>query len=254
MSQFSLSLAALDVVLEHTGLGRAPTPFETPHIGATFEERAQLRDAVFRDLESRRLAGRGRLDPDVELALRAFVQAPVSIIAVAELDDGEQLFARAVADGNYGMVARRQDNLVVFTEVRPTAIVAGIVDLLPATPAAPGQSVTVAKPAPKPKRRADDAYDPFAAAARPRTSTAPAQLRMVERIFQKPKLRIGQFTAFVTGGDGKGRRLSPTAWFDTEEGRYFVTSREAEDGQNWLTYAPADNARIAHHLHEQLRG
>lgn len=253
--QFSLSLAALDILLEHTKLGRAPVPFEVPHIGTTFEQRAQVRDAVFRDLEARGVLSRGRLDADAELALQTFVDGPIAITAVAQLDKGKQLFARAASDGHYAVVARQDQNLMVFEDVRPTAIVPGIVDLLPLTPAAAGQSVTVPKPAPKQGRHraADDAYDPFAGVSKPR-STAPGQLRMVERIFQKPKLRIGQFTAFVTARDGKAHRLTPTAWFDTEEGRYFVTSRDADDGQSWLTYAPADNARIAHHLFDQLQG
>ncbi|MTD57795.1 ESX secretion-associated protein EspG [Amycolatopsis pithecellobii] len=247
--QFSLSLTALDVLLEQLRLGRAPAPFEVPYTGTTVEQRAQVRGAVFRELESQGLAGRGRFDPDLELALHTFTGAPIAITAVAQLDDGKQLFARAASDRQYAVVARQDRDAVIFTDVRPTALVPGIVDLLPLTPAAAGQSVTVAKPAKRAKhRRDDDSYDPFAGVGKPRSS-APAQLRVVERIFQKPKLRIGQFGAVV-----QGRRLTPTAWFDTEEGRYFVTSRQAEDGQNWLTYAPADNARIAHHLHEQLQG
>ncbi|GAB2980810.1 ESX secretion-associated protein EspG [Amycolatopsis acidiphila] len=247
--QFSLSLAALDVLLEHMKLGRAPAPFEVPYIGTSSTQRAQVRGAVFRELESRGLAGRGRLDPDLELALHTFTKAPVAITAVAQLEEGKQLFARAVSNGQYAVVAKQDQNSVIFTDARPTAIVPGIVDLLPLTPAAAGQSVTVSKPAKRAKHRLDDdnSYDPFANVSKPR-STAPAQLRMVERIFQKPKLRIGQFSAVV-----QAHRLTPTAWFDTEEGRYFVTSRDAEDGQSWVTYAPADNARIAHHLFEQLQ-
>ena len=250
--QFSLSLAALDILLEHLGLGRAPQPFEVPHLGVTFEERAQIRGAVFRDLEARGLFRRGRLDDDVELAVRTFVTGPFAILAVAQLDGGQQLFARAASNGQYAVVAKQDRNSLVFQECRPTAIVAGIVDLLPRTPAAAGPSVTVAKPASGRHRRQDDAYDPFANVAKPR-STAPAQLRAVERIFQKPKLRIGQFTIVVPGRDGKPSRLTPVAWFDTDEGRYFATSRQAEDGQSWLTYAPADNSRIAHHLFEGLQ-
>ncbi|GHF59263.1 hypothetical protein FHX82_000432 [Amycolatopsis bartoniae] len=250
--QFSLSLAALDILLEHLDLGRAPQPFEVPHLGITFDERAQIRNAVFRDLESRGLFGRGRLDDDVELALRTFVAGPFAVLAVAQLDDGQQLFARAASNGQYAVVAKQDRNSMIFQECRATAIVAGVVDLLPRTPAAAGPSVTVAKPASGRHHRQDDAYDPFANVAKPR-STAPAQLRAVERIFQKPKLRIGQFTVVVPGRDGKPSRLTPTAWFDTDEGRYFATSRKAEDGQSWLTYAPADNSRIAHHLFEELQ-
>jgi hypothetical protein len=29
---------------------------------------------------------------------------------------------------------------------------------------------------------------------------------------------------------------------------------DASDGQEWITYAPADNARIAQHLYSQLEG
>lgn len=249
--QFSLSLAALDILLEQLKLGRAPAPFEVPHIGTTFEQRAQVREAVFRDLESRGMVSRGRLDPDIELALHTFTKAPVAITAVAQLDRDKQLFARAASNEQHAVVVKQDQNSMIFQDVRPTAVVPGVVDLLPLTPAAAGQSVTVAKPARKRAKHRldnDNSYDPFANVAQPR-STAPAQLRMVERIFQKPKLRIGQFSAVV-----QGRRTTPTAWFDTDEGRYFVTSRNAEDGQSWLTYAPADNARIAHHLFEQLQG
>ncbi|NKQ53517.1 ESX secretion-associated protein EspG [Amycolatopsis sp. K13G38] len=247
---FSLSLAAVDILLEHQKLGRAPQPFEVPHLGTTFDQRAQIRDAVFRDLEGRGLVRGGRLDPDAELALHTFVTAPVSIMAVAQMDEGRQLFARAATDGQYAVVARQDQNVLVFSDVRPTALVPGIVDLLPLTAAAAGQSVTIAKPASKQgrhRRSDDDAYDPFRGVSKPRSS-APSQLRMVERIFQKPKKRIGQFTVSLAGN-----AMLPTVWFDTEDGRWFVTSREAEDGQSWLTYAPADNARIAHHLFEQVQ-
>ncbi|PRX47935.1 ESAT-6 protein secretion system EspG family protein [Prauserella shujinwangii] len=252
---FSLSLAAVDILLEHTRLGRAPFPFEVPHIGTTHEQRAQVRDAVFRDLEGRGMMRGGRLDGDTELALETFTRAPVAITAAAQLEKSNRLFARAGSDGQFAILVRQHGNLLVFEETRPTALVASIVDLLPLTPAAGGQSVTVAKPAPrKPRRAADDGgYDPFGDVSAPRSSAGP-QHRAVERIFEKPKKGIGQFTAFVQGRDGKPVHLSPIAWFDTDDGRYFCTSRAAEDGQEWITYAPADNARIAQQLYSQLEG
>jgi hypothetical protein len=246
---FSLSLTAADILLEHLNLGRAPLPFEVPHIGTTFEQRAQVRDAVFRELGGRGLVAFGRPVGDVERMLRTFVTAPVAITAVAQMEEGKPLFARVVSDGEYAAETHQDANMLIFTEVRPTAIVPSVVDLLPSAPAAAGQSVTVAKPAPQRRSRNED-YDPFSAVSRPRASAGSAQTRMVERIFQKPKLRIGQFTTFVDGG----RSLSPTVWFDTPDGRYFVTSRDAEDGQSWITYAPADEARLTRHLSAQLEG
>ena len=256
---FSLSLAAVDILLEHGKLGRAPFPFNVPHIGTTHTQRAQVRGAVFRDLESRGLMRGGRLDADVEVALEIFVNPSLAIAGAATLDGGRPLFARVATNGQYAVLARQDENLMVFEETRPTAIVPAVVDLLPLTPAAPGQSVTIAKPvaAPPQNRRAvdDGSYDPFRSVNRPRTQSSSAQqLRSVERIFEKPKLRVGQFTAFVQGHHGRASDLSPLAWFDTEVGRYLMSSREAADGQHWLTYAPADNARIAQQLYSQLEG
>lgn len=252
---FSLSLAAVDMLLEQGRLGRAPVPFSVPHIGTSAEQRAQVRAAVYRDLEARGLMVGGRLDPGVEQALRTFVSPPVSISAAAQLDRGTPLFARAGSDGEYAVVVHQDENMLVFTEARPTGIVPMIVDLLPLTPAAPGQSVTVAKPA-KRKRNpydSDEGYNPFSGVAAPRSHST-TQLRMVERIFEKPRKRVGQFTAFVRDQRGHAVDLSPIAWFDTEAGRYLMTIRDGADGQTWITYAPADNARIAQQLHEQLEG
>jgi hypothetical protein len=254
--EFSLSLAAVDMLLELGRLGPAPFPFRLPHVGTTHTQRAQVREAVFRDLESRGLMRGRRLDGDVEVALRAFTSAPIAVAAVGQLDDGKQLFARACSDGQFAVLVRQDENLLVFTETRPTGIVPALVDLLPLTPAAAGQSVTVAQPTPNQQRAhrsGDDVYDPFAGVAPPR-SHATSQQRGVERIFEKPRKRVGQFTSFVRGPGNRQRVYGPTAWFDTEDGRYFMTMRAASDGQQWITYAPADNARLAQHLFEQLEG
>lgn len=250
---FSLSLAAVDILLEHVRLGRAPFPFEVPHIGTTTDQRAQVRQAVFRDLESRGTMRGGRLDGDAELALRTFVRSPVAITAAAKLEGEDRLFARAASDGQFAVLVRQNANLLVFEETRPTNVVSAIVDLLPLTSAAAGQSMTIAKPAPsKPRHAADGGgYDPFAGVSAPRSQSS-SQLRAVERIFDKPKKRIGQFSAFVQGRDGQQGNLGPIAWFDTDDGRYLCTARVAEDGQQWLTYAPADNARLAQQLYAQL--
>lgn len=252
---FSMSLAAIDLVFEHLELGRAPFPFEVPHLGQTFTERGQIREAVFRDLESRGLMRRGRLDADVETALVTFVKGTVAVTAAASVDGGDRLFARSATDGRTGVLVRQDGNLMVFTEIRPVGVVPEIVNLIPPMRPAPGQSVTIAKPAPqtRPRHAAPDSYDPFAEVSGPSRTQASPQMRAVERMFDKPKLRMGQFTAFVRGVDDKGRSLSPVVWFDSEDGRIFSTSRESEDGQKWLTYAPADNSRIGQHLNGQVR-
>ncbi|MBB4686998.1 ESX secretion-associated protein EspG [Amycolatopsis jiangsuensis] len=246
---FSLSPAAVDLLLAELGLGRAPAPFVVPHVGITTGERAAIRDAVFRDLDGRGLLRRGSLDDDVALALTTFVRPAVAVSAAAQLH-GDQLFARVAATGQYAVLARHNGGMFAFEEVRPTNIVPAIVDLLPLTPAAPGQSVTVTRPAKKARR--GDSYDPFAGVSAPRTHNP--QLRAAERIFEKPRLGVGEFTPYVRDENGRELALPPVAWFDTEAGRYLLSTRDSTDGSRWLTYAPADNARIAQQLFTQLEG
>ncbi|QRP45836.1 ESX secretion-associated protein EspG [Amycolatopsis sp. FDAARGOS 1241] len=235
---FTLSPAAVDLLLEQQGLGRPPVPFVVPHIGITGEERRRIRDAVTRDLEGRGLVSRrGYLDDDLEQALATFARGRLAVTSTAQLDDG-QLFARVTSTGDHAVLVRHDDGMFVFEEVRPTGLVPAIVDLLPPGTPGPGTSVTITRPPKQPRRGA--AYDPFARTSAPRDP----QARAVERIFEKPRLRVGQFTV---GGQ------QPLVWFDTEAGRYLLSTRVADDGQRWLTYAPADNSRLAQQLSAQVQ-
>ena len=42
-------------------------------------------------------------------------------------------------------------------------------------------------------------------------------------------------------------------WFDTDAGRYLAHTERRRDGQEWLTFAPGDGARIAQRLTELIR-
>ncbi|WP_033292137.1 ESX secretion-associated protein EspG [Amycolatopsis jejuensis] len=246
---FTLSPAAVDLLLAELGLGPAPVPFVVPHVGITGDERRAVRDAVLRDLDGRGLLRRGTLDDDVQLALATFARPFLAVSAAARVGDAP-LFARVASNGQYAVLVRHVDGMFSFEEVRPTGIVPAIVDLLPLTPAAPGQSVTVARPAKRAVR--GDAYDPFAGVSGPRTHNP--QLRAVQRIFEKPRMAVGEFTPYVRDGSGREAALPSLAWFDTEVGRYLLSTRDSGDGNRWLTYAPADNARLAQQLFTQLEG
>lgn len=248
---FSLSLVAVDILLEQYKLGRPPFPFEIPHMGTTHTQRSQVREAVFRDLEARGLARGGRLEPDAETAFGAFARAPLVVTLAGQLDDDEEIYARAVSDGQVALLARQDANMLTFTEVRPTNFVAELVDLLPLTKPAPGQSITVPVPAARASRPAGG-YDPFGGVQAPRSSQTASQERAVARMFEKKMDRLGFITAFVPGDGGRPAKLEPVMWFDNEDGRHLGTQRAAEDGQKWATYAPADNARIVSQLYTQL--
>lgn len=249
---FSLSLVAVDILLEQYKLGRSPFPFEIPHMGTTRTQRGEVREAVFRDLEARGLASGGRLEPDVEAAFEAFVRAPLVVTLAGQLTEGEEIYARAVSDGQFALLVRQDANMLTFTAVRPTNFVAEVVDLLPLTKPAPGQSLTVPVPAARKPRQAEGGYDPFGGVQAPRSSQAASQERAVVRLFEKEMERVGFITAFVPGEGAAPVKLEPVMWFDNEDGRHLGTQRSAEDGQKWATYAPADNARIVSQLYSQL--
>src|SRR5262245_45726249 len=133
---FTLSPAAVDLLLEQQGLGRPPVPFVVPHIGITGEERRRIREAVTRDLEGRGLVSRrGYLDDDLEQALTTFARGRLAVTSTAQLEGG-QLFARVTSTGDHAVLAKHDDGMFVFEQVRPTGLVPAIVDLLP--PGTPG--------------------------------------------------------------------------------------------------------------------
>ena len=39
-------------------------------------------------------------------------------------------------------------------------------------------------------------------------------------------------------------------WHDTDAGRYMIYQTTGSDGREWVSYAPADNARLAQQLGE----
>src|SRR5437660_12734507 len=91
---FSLSLTAMDILTDLLHLGSPVLIFEVPSVGATMDDRTLIRDAVLRDLTARKLANRGRLEPEVEDALTTLAKYRHAIDGVAMLEDEKQLIYR----------------------------------------------------------------------------------------------------------------------------------------------------------------
>src|SRR5207253_1822832 len=85
-----------------------------------------------------------------------------------------------------------------------------------------------------------------------RRSSHGAQLRTAQEIMERPRLRVGQFTAYARNGRGLWLRSPELSWFDTDAGRYLTQATRARDGHDWVTVAPADNQRIVRQLGEML--
>ncbi|MEV0676678.1 ESX secretion-associated protein EspG [Actinosynnema sp. NPDC050436] len=255
---FALSHAAADMLWEDLKLGSRPYPFDFPYLGQTFDERRGIRNAVYNDLESRGLARRGRVSPEVEEALNLLVRFDFSLNAIASLDPKNverQLLARAGAKGELAVVAVLDDRQMKVDTLRSSTLLRTVVDLIPQSRPGPGQSLTVpvpsSAPPPPPRRDEDFGSATFTSAMAPR-STATSQVRALEATFERPRLRAGQFGVTVRGRHGREQRAPQVAWFDNDQGRYMSQTRLGQDGQKWLTHAPADNARIAAQLAQEL--
>ncbi|MEJ2855323.1 MULTISPECIES: ESX secretion-associated protein EspG [unclassified Saccharothrix] len=255
---FALSHAAADILWEDLKLGSRPYPFDFPYLGQTFDERRGIRNAVYGDLESRGLASRGRVSAEVEEALTLLVRFDYSLNAIASLDPRNverQLLARSGAQGELAVVAVLDERQLKVETMRSSSLLRAVVDLVPPGRPGPGQSITVAMPssAPPPRPRQDEDFGnaTFTQAMAPR-STSGSQVRALEAVFERPRLRAGQFGVTVRGRHGREQRAPQIAWFDNDQGRYMSQTRQGQDGQKWLTHAPADNARIAGQLAQEL--
>lgn len=254
---FSLPLPAVGVLFGDLQLGPVPQPFEVPHVATELDQRARITEAVYRTLGDRGLVRANRPTSEVEDALVLFARAPLGIAVVGQPDTerkDEHLFARAASDGRDALLVVKRENALVFTEVRPTAVVQETVDLLPDVPQARGGPVSVPLKGERPPVRADDdeAYDPFAKA---RAKQPSSQDKALQRIFAQPILGIGAFRPTVRGAD---EQPIPVAWVDIEQennlgpGRYFCSGRIEVDGTRWTTYTPGDKSRIVQYLHGML--
>lgn len=250
-----LSLAAIDTLWEDLRLGRVPFPLEVGSHGDTLDVRRRIKAAVYADLARRGLATGERVGDGLADVLRTLAEprAAVDLVALLDMSDTEPLRALGVVRGRHGILAVQRDLTIVLTSTRDTTLVSSLVDLLPRTRAAAGNSIT----------------QPVAAltAARPRTSRAQpggvlrtatpraavdTGLRAIAAIMEQPVLRAGQLGVTVTDESGRRRRQPGPAWFDTEDGRYATTMSTGPDGDDWVTVWPADNARLVHRLAEVM--
>jgi EspG family len=252
---FSLSLAAVDLLWEQLRLGPPVRIFEIPSVGATAEDRDRLLQVVLDDLTSRNLAHRGRLTAEVEEALVALGRFRHAIEIVGLSEDGDKLLAKVAEDGRTAVRAKLLGQTIAFDTFRPDGLVREAVALIGAERPGPGRSVTFpeVQERPAPVRQPDaggfpGVFEPV----RADSSGYDLERRAAQTMWERPRKRIGMFTAY--GRDARGHEvMTPVlSWFDTDEGRYFGHSRPGADGQQWTTYSPSDEPRITQQLVDML--
>lgn len=131
-----------------------------------------------------------------------------------------------------------------------TSLLATLIDQLPATAPVPGWSISLPREvlASTHPATAGTVYDSSPAPFGPLRQ----QLRALEAVLSKPRIRGGQIVANMRDGTGKRRRSRPVEWFDTEAGRWTARLLPAPDGGEHLTVCPADRARITAQLTEMF--
>lgn len=241
-ASFSLSLAAVDVLSQTLDVNVRLFPFEIPSFGQTQADRRRIARAVFADLAKRGLIRRGELDPDIRRALRTVADYKIAVAAMGQLEEGKQLFARASANAETGVLAVQDGQQLKLELIRPTALAVTMVGLLPKADGGPGQSVTLTQPATVGGGH-DDVMTRIHGPA-----TDPA-MRLVESYLTRPRTGSGFFA--VSGRDRHGRemRAGEVGWMDTDAGRYLNLSRPpSDDGQIHGTFSPADATRLTQQL------
>ncbi|GAA4666424.1 MULTISPECIES: ESX secretion-associated protein EspG [Amycolatopsis] len=228
-----VSATAFDVLWEDLGLPEVPLPFAVPSPGGTERERAEVREAVYRNLAERGLAHGGR--PDDVLADRLEVLASASRYVECEvlvsLSDETPLRAVAAGDGRRAVLAAQPSRTIGLSAIRGTELHGAVVGLLPPFGPGPGFGVSV----------------PESALVGGGSETREKQLRELRAIQARPVLGAGQFSVRVREG-GRVRRVGGLSWFTTEAGAYCGGVAPGRGGESWLTLTPTDPERLAARL------
>ncbi|WP_054056120.1 ESX secretion-associated protein EspG [Alloactinosynnema sp. L-07] len=246
----SLSALEFDVLWEHLSPGTMPLIVKVPSPGKTYEERAQIEDRVWADLDARGLGRKVDVHPEIEHLFGIIARPDREVDGRAFAGRGVRLLTAATE--HHAAMAVLSDDRITLRRITVQALASEAVGGLPNWQAGPGQSVTL---------RTDD----FEAAAKAsdgtqksfelgllgrgvRTDDAVALTRMIGDV-----QGTGNFGAAAR--DRLGRRVRGprvVSFFDTTNGRYVQVRRGSPDGTLWTTISPADPRKLVHQVEEVL--
>lgn len=239
-----LSAEQWDVLTGMVGLQeRYPSPIQVRTHGRTDVARARVRDRVRAELEQAGLMRAGRVDPDLEDALRLLHRPATWIDSVWLPDETAEEPVRVLAarGGSAAVCAQQRPGEpgATLLEVIPSAgLAAAVVGNLPAQP--PGRRPAVMVPLDAPRRDHGllvSASASVGRGARERTAA--------ETILNAPHPRAGQIAANVRDPAGKVHRSTVLRWCDNDgDGRYQVAVSRQSDGHEWLAVGPSDARRL----------
>ncbi len=250
-----LSALQWDVLTEATGLQeRYPSPIEVRVHGRTHLERAEVRERVRAELEEAGLLRAGRVDADLESALRLLHRPAVWIDSVWLPDAATDQPVRVLAARN-GFTAvcaqqRPAEPGATLIEVIPAdALAAAVVRKLPAQPSGRKPAVTVPLDVPAAPWDDGSVLVPASASA----SRGERERSAAAAILDAAHPRAGQIAANVRDPSGKVHRSTVLRWCDIDgDGRYHVTLIRQRDGRRWLAVNPSDAQRLGNGVQRLL--
>ncbi|MEQ0561128.1 ESX secretion-associated protein EspG [Amycolatopsis sp. NEAU-NG30] len=230
-----VSASAFDILWADLGHDRPPEPLTVRSVGATDEERAEVRKAVYANLAERGLYD-GSLEPALASRLELLAEAEVYVAceALADMTASTPFRAVTAVRGRRGVLATQPEQTIALDSIREAELCTAIVDVLPELTAGPGYGISLSS---------STLADPRARGAASAASSA--QLREVEAIQARPVYAAGQFSVSRRSPSGRVTRVGGLTWFDTDIGAYCATKTPGRGGQDWVTVTPVDSARLA---------
>ncbi len=230
----------------HVGVARFPFPLQLRDAAPTINERDRNVHLAREQLERGALLRSGRVQPDLESALRTLARPLLSCTAFGFFgpQPHQLVRIRAAHSGGTGVLAVQlagpaEDvggDLLVRT-ISISALAEHVAAALPPAPAGSSAPASWERPASKSEGYTSVDVMP---------SRAQRSAERFQQLVQGPFSCAGQFT--VGREEGEQKRMSTLRWFDRpDDGRYLATH-----GQT-ATVRPANAATITTALHAQLR-
>ncbi|GGM46924.1 ESX secretion-associated protein EspG [Longimycelium tulufanense] len=236
----SLEQAEFNVVWRRAGLAERPLVLATTELGGTLEDAARIDDQAWEALRARHLVrSDGTLDADLEAALRTLARPAAALDLRWAPGPGPEVRAMSAVQGGLGVLAVLVDGTLRLEEVRDTAFVPAMIDVLPDVPPGPGGAVNLPAATVEQATRAGEADYEFESALLD-AGVRPNDARLLVDMVGGERIAAGQLGAAVWDRWGNRRR---TPWVitvtDTDRGRYALHERDG-----WVTVAPTDRLRL----------
>ncbi|MGH3719205.1 MAG: ESX secretion-associated protein EspG [Pseudonocardiaceae bacterium] len=234
---WNLSAAQWDVLTETLRLEIYPAPIQVRSHGRTDLERGHIRAGVDEELRRLGLIRAGRVEADLEAALR-LLHRPTSwldSVWLASTAADQPVRVVAARDGSVGVCALQHPDrpgATVLDVVPAAGLATAVVARLPPHPPGHSPGGTIA-PAPNLQRPGG-----VLVSASPVRTSVERERAAVSAILDQPHARAGQLAANLRDAAGRVHRSPVLRWCDNPDGRYQITTLRRTDKSLTLTHRP----------------